>query len=119
VSRKLLVRILVFLLVANGIGLAMHYSHRAFRPTDRPAGFARGMLHGALMPLALPSLMMGRDVNIYALENTGRSYKLGYTSGVNACGAIFFGVFFWRVNRWRRARKVGPASAASSRPESS
>jgi hypothetical protein len=23
--------------------------------------------------------------------------------GVNACGAIFFGIFFWRLNRLRKA----------------
>jgi hypothetical protein len=26
---------------------------------------------------------------------------------VNACGAIFFGVFFWRLNRWRKRRRNG------------
>jgi len=67
-----------------------------------PAGFARGMVHGALMPCALPNLLAGNDVAIYAENNTGRTYKLGYTVGVNGCGAIFFGIFFWRVNRWRK-----------------
>jgi hypothetical protein len=67
-----------------------------------PAGFARGVAHGALMPCALPNLLAGNDVTIYAENNTGRSYKLGYTVGVNGCGAIFFGLFFWRVSRWRR-----------------
>ena len=67
-----------------------------------PAGFGRGMLQGALMPAALPNLLVGNDVVIYAPNNTGRTYKLGYTCGVNACGAIFFGWFFWRVSRWRR-----------------
>ena len=108
-----LIRIVIFLLVANGIGFAIHYSQHAFRPTDQPAGFAQGMLHGALMPLMLPSLLMGRDVSIYAVENTGRPYKIGYTAGVNACGAIAFGVFFWRLNRWRKARKSSRNSTAN------
>ena len=68
-----------------------------------PAGFSRGIAHGALMPLAMPQLLFGKDVAIYASENSGRYYKLGYTLGVNACGAVFFGFAYWRWNRWRRA----------------
>jgi hypothetical protein len=73
-----------------------------FSKSEAPAGFVRGMLQGALMPGALPNLVVGNDVTIYAPNNTGRTYKLGYTCGVNACGAIFFGWFFWRVSRWRK-----------------
>ncbi len=54
------------------------------------------------MPAALPNLLMGNDVPIYAEKNTGCTYKLGYTAGVNGCGLLFFGFFFWRVNRWRK-----------------
>jgi hypothetical protein len=54
------------------------------------------------MPLALPNLVAGYDVAIYAASNTGRTYKLGYALGVNLCGLIFFGLFFWRVRRWAR-----------------
>ena len=64
------------------------------------------LLHGALMPLALPNLLVGRDVPIYAEHNTGRTYKLGYTAGVNGCGLLFFGFFFRRLARWRR--RAGP-----------
>jgi len=67
-----------------------------------PAGFARGVVQGALMPLAMPYLLVGRDLPIYARRNTGRTYKLGYTVGVNGCGAIFFGLLFWRLNRLRK-----------------
>jgi hypothetical protein len=62
-------------------------------------------MQGALMPCALPNLLVGHDVVIYSQDNTGVSYKLGYTCGVNACGAVFFGVFFWRLNRWRKGVK--------------
>lgn len=72
-----------------------------------PAGFGRGVAQGALMPLALPNLLVGRDVSIYALNNTGRTYKLGYTVGVNGCGAVFFGFFFWRLNRLRKRFEAG------------
>ena len=53
------------------------------------------------MPMSMPNLLAGQDITIYSQNNTGVSYKLGYTAGVNGCGAIFFGVFFWRVNRWK------------------
>ena len=72
----------------------------------RPAGFLRGMLQGALMPMSMPNLLVGKDVSIYSLRNTGLTYKLGYTMGTNTCGALFFGLFFWRVTRWRTAGKA-------------
>ena len=75
---------------------------RAFDRSPQPAGFVRGVFHGALMPMALPNLLIGRDVTIYTANNTGRPYKLGYTVGVNGCGLIFFGAFFWRLSRLRR-----------------
>jgi hypothetical protein len=70
---------------------------------DQPAGFNRGLLHGILMPIALPNLLVGNDVPIYAAHNTGRLYKLGYTVGVNGCGALFFGFLYWRLRRLRKA----------------
>lgn len=63
---------------------------------DRTAGFAYGLLHGAMMPLSLPSLVVGRDVTIYDDNNVGRIYKIGYICGVNICGLIFIGPLFWR-----------------------
>lgn len=73
-------------------------SPRAF-PKDTTFGFGYGMLHGALMPLALPSLLMGQDVEIFAADNSGRSYKIGYICGINVCGLTFFGPLFWRPKR--------------------
>jgi hypothetical protein len=70
-------------------------SPRAF-PKDKNFGFGYGMLHGALMPLALPSLVMGQDVEIFATDNSGRIYKIGYICGINVCGLVFFGPLFWR-----------------------
>jgi hypothetical protein len=74
-----------------------------------PAGFGRGMLQGALMPMAFPNLLLGRDIPIYAENNQGVRYKLGYTAGVNLCGAVFFGFLFARLQRMRR-------NAAERRP---
>jgi hypothetical protein len=100
--RRILKRILAFLIVAACVGIFMRHVSVALSKSPKPAGFVRGMLQGALMPGALPNLLVGNDVTIYALNNTGIPYKLGYTCGVNACGAIFFGWFFWRVSRWRK-----------------
>ncbi len=51
------------------------------------------------MPCAMPQLLLGNDVPIYALHNTGIPYKLGYTVGVNVCGALFFGLLYRRLHR--------------------
>jgi len=67
----------------------------AFAP-NRTAGFKYGLLHGAMMPLSLPSLVIGRDVPIYDPNNSGRIYKIGYICGVNICGLVFIGPLFWR-----------------------
>jgi hypothetical protein len=73
---------------------------RAFPILPVP-GFGYGMLHGALMPIALPSLILGKDVPIYATVNSGRLYKIGYIAGINLCGLAFFGPLFWRPARGR------------------
>jgi hypothetical protein len=68
-------------------------------PPDRAAGFGYGLLHGALMPLSLPSLVTGHDVRIYDDNNTGRFYKIGYICGVDLCGIAFIGPLFWRPRK--------------------
>ncbi len=93
-------RIAVILLVTIALSAILNRP----REKSQPAGFGRGVLDGALMPGAMPPLFFGRDVTIYAVNNTGRTYKLGYTVGVNGCGALFFGIVFWRVKRWKNRR---------------
>jgi hypothetical protein len=100
---RLVWRIAIVLVAAAIIGFLLNHLAISLERTGRPAGFSRGLVQGALMPMAMPNLLVGRDITIYAAQNTGRFYKLGYTLGVNVCGAIFFGIFFWRVQRWRRA----------------
>jgi hypothetical protein len=73
-------------------------SPRAF-PKNKTLGFGYGILHGALMPLALPSLLLGQNVEIFATDNSGRFYKIGYICGINLCGVAFFGPLFWRPKR--------------------
>ena len=77
-----------------------------FYPREGVPGFAYGVLHGALMPMALPALAVGRDVVIYAEKSTGRTYKLGYTIGINLCGVIVFGTAFWTPKR-KAAQPLG------------
>ena len=102
--RKIAVRIISVLVLAYCIGFILNASNQYFEHTSGPAGFARGFLNGAMMPAALPNLLVGRDVTIYAVNNNGLPYKLGYTTGVNVCGAVFFGIFFLRVSRWKKGR---------------
>lgn len=104
--QRVVTRILTIVVVAVVMIWIVHRSSAALDNSVQPAGFSRGLLHGALMPMALPNLLIGHDVTIYATSNTGRPYKLGYTAGVNGCGLIFFGFFFWRVNRIRRQLRM-------------
>ncbi len=96
-------RLFWIVVVSVIIGFLFRQSARMASVDPAPAGFARGLVHGALMPIALPNLLVGNDVTIYAANNTGLRYKLGYTCGVNGCGAIFFGLLYWRLHRLRRA----------------
>src|SRR5690242_8685507 len=67
-------------LILSGLLLGVAYDWAAPRlyGPERVAGFGLGMAHGALMPVALPSLLMGNDVPIYSPSKTGRIYKIGY-----------------------------------------
>ena len=80
-------------LVIAGILLGYLYAWASplVYPKERPLGFAFGFAHGGLMPMALPSLVIGKDVEIFAGNNNGRFYKLGYICGINVCGLLFFG----------------------------
>ncbi len=84
-------------------------------PGQQRAGFSWGMLHGALMPMALPSLVMGEDVEIYDATNTGRFYKLGYIVGINLCGLVFFGSIFFSPPK-KPSGEIGSAPATGTIP---
>jgi hypothetical protein len=83
-------------LVVAGVLLGYLYAWASplVYPKDRPLGFAFGFAHGGLMPMALPSLVIGKNVPIFAENNNGRFYKLGYICGINVCGLLFFGFGF-------------------------
>lgn len=103
-------RLVVTVLLALTVGWTSSTAMKWDATLTTPAGFGRGLLHGALMPLAWPTLITGRDQTIYAPSNSGRTYKLGYSLGVNACGLLFFGWFFTRLRRWRKTGTVGSNS---------
>ena len=89
----------MFLIVSALLGWAYGWASSQAFPKDKTFGFGYGMLHGALMPLALPSLLLGRDVELFAADNSGRGYKIGYICGINLCGLAFFGSLLWRPRR--------------------
>ncbi len=96
-------RVALIIVVTYGFGWVLNKSATSADARANAAGFGTGMLHGALMPGAMPTLLLGKDVVIYAANNNGRLYKLGYTCGVNAMGAFFFGSFYFRLSRWRKS----------------
>jgi len=99
---KIMLRLMMAGMVVLLVGLVLQRIEISLERDGKPAGFSRGVIQGALMPMALPNLVVGSDVTIYAANNTGRTYKLCYTAGVNVCGLIVFGAFFWRLSRMRR-----------------
>ena len=107
--RQILMRVFTVLLVATIFSYVTGFITAQSEKSTGPAGFTQGVVHGAMMPGAMLNLLVGRDVVIYATRNTGRTYKLGYTTGVNGCGAIFFGFFFWRFSQWRKRLKAANA----------
>jgi hypothetical protein len=92
--RRLIGTIATLVVMGWLAGLGFDWAGPRFYGTDRTPGFRIGVLHGALMPVAFPSLLVGKDVPIYSPAQTGRLYKLGYIAGVNLCGLIFFGATF-------------------------
>jgi hypothetical protein len=97
--KKLLRKIVVLAVVTVAFGFFYGWASPWAFPKNKTSGFGFGILHGALMPIALPSLVIGRDVPIYATDNSGRFYKIGYICGINLCGLAFFGPLFWRPTR--------------------
>jgi len=95
----LAVKAATLVLLGLVLGFGYDWAVPRFYGPERVAGFRLGVLHGALMPVALPSLLLGRDVPIYAAINQGRIYKLGYIAGINLCGLLFFGLAFRRPRK--------------------
>lgn len=98
-AKHLLIKIAALTVFSLFLGFAYaQAAPRTYAP-DRVSGFPMGMMHGALMPAALPTLVLGKDLPIYAANNVGRGYNIGFILGLNACGTLFFGIAFWQPRR--------------------
>jgi len=113
--KTLLTKAAILLIVGLLLGWVYAWASPRVYPREASLGFSYGVIHGGLMPMALPSLLMGQDVEIFASNNSGRSYKLGYIVGINLCGMIFFGSAFWRP-RTKDVRTVADAPAYKNQP---
>ena len=98
-ARQVVAKVITLTLFCLLLGLIQGWAAARFYSPDREAGFHVGLLEGALMPAALPALLMGKDVPIYAPTNVGRLYKIGYILGINICGTVFFGVAMWQSRK--------------------
>jgi len=100
---KLIVtKVIALTLLTAALAVLQAWAAPRFYKPDRTAGFHTGLLEGALMPAALPGLLTGHDLPIYAPNNSGRAYNIGYILGINTCGTLFFGVAFWGISGPRR-----------------
>ena len=90
-KRHWLIRVPLTIALALTLGWLCGVAMRADAKLSTPPGLFRGMLHGAMMPIAWPTLLAGQDQVIYAERNEGRVYKLGYSLGVNLSGLVFIG----------------------------
>lgn len=106
-AKKIAIKIAALVLLGVVFGVAYGWAAPRYYGPERVAGFHMGLLQGALMPAALPTLLMGKDLPIYAPNNSGRSYNIGYIFGINMCGTLFFGVGFWPI---RDPAKPKPAA---------
>ncbi|MBU6410822.1 MAG: hypothetical protein KGR98_10595, partial [Verrucomicrobia bacterium] len=107
--KAIAVKIVSLSALALALGLAQNWATARHYKPDRVAGFYTGILQGMLMPAALPGLLLGKDLTIYATHNSGRAYNIGYILGVNACGTLFFGLAFWQPRP--RRRDDGPSAS--------
>lgn len=54
--------------------------------TYKEYGFFSGLLHGFVFPFALIGKLFGASVGLYAKNNTGFFYWLGFIFGIGALG---------------------------------
>jgi hypothetical protein len=93
-AKFIIIKFVAMTALTLALALLQGWAAPRFYKPDRTAGFNMGLLEGALMPAALPGLLMGHDLPIYAPNNAGRAYNIGYILGINTCGTLFFGVAF-------------------------
>jgi hypothetical protein len=100
-KKVIIIKIVAMTAIALGLGFFHAWASTRYYQPDYVAGFGTGMMEGAVMPAALPGLMGGKDLPIYAPNNLGRPYKIGFILGLNTSGSVFFGVAFWQPRRRR------------------
>lgn len=98
-AKVIVIKIIALTAISLALGFTHNWASTRYYRADYVAGVRTGLLEGALMPAALPGLLMGHDLPIYAPNNVGRGYKIGYILGLNTCGTLFFGVAFWQPRR--------------------
>jgi hypothetical protein len=100
-AKVLLIKFIALTVISLTLGFTHSWAAERLYQPDYVATMPVGLLEGALMPAALPGLVLGHDLPIYAPNNVGRGYKIGYILGLNTCGTFFFGVAFWQPRRRR------------------
>jgi hypothetical protein len=105
VRRHWVIRLAIMAVTAYLFAWACGVAMKADSKITTPPGLFRGMLHGAMMPVAWPALLAGHDQEIYAQTNSGVTYKLGYSLGVNASGLFFFGWLFLSLGSLQKKTK--------------
>jgi hypothetical protein len=98
-TKVIVIKTVAMTVISLALIFAQGWAAPRYYQPDYRAGFFVGMLEGALMPAALPGLVGGKDVPIYAPNNEGRAYKIGFILGLNGCGTFFFWVMFWNPRR--------------------
>ncbi|HUB87062.1 MAG TPA: hypothetical protein VMB22_04165 [Verrucomicrobiae bacterium] len=104
-AKVITIKIIALTAVTLALCFGQSWASTRYYQPDYVAGFPTGLLEGALMPAALPGLVAGKDVPIYAPNNLGRPYKIGFIVGLNACGTFFFWLVFWQPGAKRRANQ--------------
>jgi hypothetical protein len=102
-AKVIVTKIIVLTVFSLVLGFWHSWASTRFYKPEYVAGFHTGLMEGAIMPAALPGLLMGKDLPIYAANNLGRPYKIGFILGLNTCGTLYFGIAFWHPRRKRQA----------------
>lgn len=101
-AKVIAIKVIALTAISLALGFTYNFASTRYYQPDYVAGFNIGLVEGAVMPAALPVLMAGRDVPIFAPNNAGRGYKIGFILGLNTSGTFFFGVAFWQPRRRKR-----------------